>query len=56
MGIAKLKEYIAKTHDSRVYAFAIGMSRHHRIPHPEPIFFSFEPMPQTGVDLQQVGG
>jgi hypothetical protein len=24
VGIAKLKEYIAKTHESRIYAFAIG--------------------------------
>ena len=26
MGIAKLKEYIAKTQESQIYAFAIGMS------------------------------
>lgn len=33
MGIAKLKEYIAKTRESRIYAFAIGMCGHRTMPH-----------------------
>lgn len=28
VGIAKLKEYIAKTQESRIYAFAIGVYHH----------------------------
>jgi hypothetical protein len=53
VGIAKLKEYIAKTQESRVYAFAIGMqcaavtqccSRNSS-------HSSSESMPQNGMDL-----
>lgn len=33
-GIAKLKEYIAKTQESRIYAFAIGTCCRDTTPHP----------------------
>ena len=53
MGIAKLKEYIAKTHESQAYAFAIGTwycgTGLHLLS--DQLNSSFEPVPQAAVDL-----
>lgn len=37
VGIAKLKDYIAKTQESRIYAFAIGTCRHSAIRRPREL-------------------
>ena len=60
VGIAKLKEYIAKTHESRIYAFAIGTYTSTATATQFCLLSlldsSFEPMPEIAVDFQQLGG